>query len=298
MASKSPIISLQSNRNWIMLLLLVLLFISGCSTGTIKDTATKEELDILHEPSAALKQMTVKSDAMLNYSSYNAMLMNNNMFVDTSYYQQHPITRGDIVMFQTGDSRFPTDFGRIIGLPNEEVQLVKGHVYIHARKLAAFYGSEYREQKAGDGETPTSMAESVKLEQGEYFVLGDNWKRSFYDSQSVGPMKASSIKGKVLGWEGPKTAWDFKQGVIVAKEPKRVAIVRNVTANALHVRSVDEIMGIAHLEALWANVKQEEEIEALEIGDKVSFELVGEFKFQIPLQVTVTNFKRIGSVFE
>ena len=71
-------------------------------TDTITDTVTKEELDIILDPVSSLVKVTINSDSMLNYSSYNAMLMDNNVFLDKAYYQNHTIARGDIVMFQTG----------------------------------------------------------------------------------------------------------------------------------------------------------------------------------------------------
>ncbi len=280
-----------------LVFLLVLLFTGGCKTDTITDTVTKEELDIIRDPVSSLVKVTINSDSMLNYSSYNAMLMDNNVFLDKAYYQNHTIARGDIVMFQTGDTRIPADFGRIIGLPEEEVHLKGGHIYIDGKRLDSFYGSESRGEPNGEKE-PTSLKHPVTLGEGEYFVLGDYWRRSFNDSQAAGPITSSEIVGKVVGWEGPKAAWDYQQGVIVGIEPDRVAIVRNVSVNALRVRSTEEIMGMAHPEALWAIVEHKEDIQALKIGDTVKYELIGDFKLTTPLQAKAANFERIGSLFE
>ncbi|MFB9324611.1 signal peptidase I [Paenibacillus aurantiacus] len=284
-------------RTRMLVWLLVALLAGGCDTDTIADTVTKEELDVIRKPVDSLIKVTVNSDAMLNYSAYNAMPAGNDVFLDKTYYRHHPIARGDIVRFQTRDARLPADFGRIIGLPGEEVHLKDGHIYIDAKQLDAFYGSEFREKPHQEKE-PTSLKEPVTLEEDEYFVLGDYWSRSFNDSQTAGPLASSKIIGKVVGWEGPKTVWDYQQGIIVGKESGRVAIVREVSANALRVRSTEELINMAYPEALWANVDQEAEIGALRIGDEVTYTLIGDFELTTPLQAKATNFVRVGSVFD
>ncbi|WP_397376149.1 hypothetical protein [Paenibacillus sp. sptzw28] len=39
------------------------------------------------------------------------------------------------------------------------------------------------------------MKHPVTLGEGEYFVLGDYWRRSFNDSQTAGPITSSEIVG-------------------------------------------------------------------------------------------------------
>lgn len=278
-----------------LVFLAVLLFAGGCETDTITDAVTKEELDIIREPVPAWTKVTINSDAMLNYSSYNPMLAGNSVYVDKAYYRERAIARGDIVMFRTEDAR--GDFGRIIGLPTEEVDLKNGFIYIDGNKLDAFYGSEFRGKPNAEKE-PTSLDQPVALGDNEYFVLGDYWRRSLNDSQTAGPFRSDVIMGKVVGWDGPKTAWDYQQGVIVGIASDRVAIVRDVSANALRVRSTEEIMNIAYPEALWAYVESRQELQSLKIGDIVKYELIGNFKLTTPLQARAGHFERIGSLLE
>ena len=52
---------------------------------------------------------------------------------------------------------------RVIGLPNETIEIVEGNIYINGKKIKENYGK---------GET--SDYPTTKLKSDEYFVLGDN----------------------------------------------------------------------------------------------------------------------------
>ncbi|MDO5141271.1 MAG: signal peptidase I, partial [Eubacteriales bacterium] len=79
---------------------------------------------------------------------------------------------------------------RIIGLPDETVQIINGSIYIDGVEIE----SEYT-----DGISLGGIAENVvELRKDEYFVLGDNADSS-EDSRfaNIGNVKRSSIKGKL-----------------------------------------------------------------------------------------------------
>ena len=72
---------------------------------------------------------------------------------------------------------------RVIGLPNETIEISNNNIYINGKKI---------KDKYGDG--TTSDYQKIKLKKDEYFVLGDNRENS-RDGRSIGPIKKEKIKG-------------------------------------------------------------------------------------------------------
>lgn len=78
---------------------------------------------------------------------------------------------------------------RVIGLPNERLQIVDGNVYINGRILKGDYG--YKTQVYG------CCATEITLKENEYFLLGDN-RDSSLDCRVWGPLNISNIKGVIV----------------------------------------------------------------------------------------------------
>lgn len=72
---------------------------------------------------------------------------------------------------------------RVIGMPNETIEIIDNKIYIYGKKI---------EDKYGNG--ITSDYPKTKLKKDEYFVLGDN-RESSMDSRSIGPIKEEKLKG-------------------------------------------------------------------------------------------------------
>jgi signal peptidase I len=94
--------------------------------------------------------------------------------------------RGEIIVF-----RYPLDperrfIKRIIGLPGDEVSVSQGIVYINGIPLEEPY---INTPPIYDGEWP--------VEEGRYFVLGDNRNNSS-DSQNWGSLESEDIIGKAV----------------------------------------------------------------------------------------------------
>lgn len=78
---------------------------------------------------------------------------------------------------------------RVIGLPNEQLQIIDGHVYINGTILEDDYG--YPTEKYGCAASVVSLGET------EYFLMGDNRDGSL-DCRTWGAVDIENIKGIVV----------------------------------------------------------------------------------------------------
>ena len=117
-----------------------------------------------------------------------------------AYDVGHP-ERFDIVVFDREDHK--KNVKRVIGLPGETVQIRGGYLFIDGELLSAADGLE-QVSLAGRADTP------IKLEQDEYFLLGDN-RDSSEDSRfaNIGNVKREQIQGKVWFRIFPLLKLDF-----------------------------------------------------------------------------------------
>ena len=126
-----------------------------------------------------------------NHSMEKTLLEDDNVLIDMISYRFHDPKRFDIIVFKqngTGDYLIK----RIIGLPNETVQIVDGKFLINGEQLKDIKGLDAPEE-AGLAASP------IKLSVGEYFVVGDNRAESIdsrYDA--VGIVTSTKITGRMF----------------------------------------------------------------------------------------------------
>ena len=77
---------------------------------------------------------------------------------------------------------------RVVGLPNEQIRIAKGRVYVNGQLLE----EPYVEKQDGWTYTPT-----ITLGADQYYVLGDNRIESL-DSRVFGPLNVNQIIGKLI----------------------------------------------------------------------------------------------------
>jgi len=129
----------------------------------------------------------------MDYTLYNGQYALAARYVD--------IQRGDIIMAHVQVKRSwieddPVEdtivtipiIKRVVGLPNEQIHINKGKVYINGQPL----DEPYIELRDGWTYVPT-----VTLGPNQYYVLGDNRIESL-DSRIFGPLDADLIIGKLI----------------------------------------------------------------------------------------------------
>ncbi len=133
--------------------------------------------------------------SVIGVSMEPALYNGQEVLVNRFVYRISSPDRGDIVAFlPNGNKNAHYYLKRVVGLPGEKVQIIKGYVYIDGLLL--------EEDESFDKIADAGIADmEVVLGNDEYFVLGDNRNNS-EDSRSgnLGPIKKDTIAGKV--WFG------------------------------------------------------------------------------------------------
>lgn len=101
-------------------------------------------------------------------------------------YKLSDIKRNDIIVLKEKIDN-EVIIKRVVGLPGEEVRISNGKVYINNKEYEDNYSY---------GEILDEI-DTIKLQDDEYFVLGDNRLVS-KDSRSFGAIKKDNIMGKTI----------------------------------------------------------------------------------------------------
>jgi len=127
------------------------------------------------------------------------------LLVDKLTYRFRAPRRGEVIVFHHASQVY---IKRIIGLPEEEVDIVKGKIYIDGELLEET--PDFPQTSYSDNGPRTIPPE-------HYFVLGDNRNHSS-DSHSFGPISRSDIVGKVWLCYWPSSKWGLSPEYSVTPE--------------------------------------------------------------------------------
>lgn len=129
------------------------------------------------------------------------------LVIDLATYRIRDIERGEVVVF-----RYPFDpslyfVKRIIGLPNEVVEIRNGVVSVRT------VGGEIivLNEPYISSENRTQESNTTTLGENEYFVMGDNRSGSS-DSRVWGPLQKKFISGRVLMRLYPLSTFEYLPG--------------------------------------------------------------------------------------
>ena len=120
------------------------------------------------------------------------------IFINKFVYRLEPIHRGDVVVFWFPRDTSKSYIKRVIGLPGDMVEMLRGEVFVNGQKLEEPYVQpEFR---------GTQSFRAARVGAAEYFVLGDH-RNSSNDSRVWGTVPREFIYGKAQLVYWPIDRW-------------------------------------------------------------------------------------------
>lgn len=116
------------------------------------------------------------------------------LLIDELTYHFRAPERGEVIVFKPPISTYQNYIKRIIALPNEEIDFKENSGFVIKNQKEQ--NGATLEENYLTPETPTRGEKNVKLEDKNYFVMGDNRTQSS-DSRVFGPVFKGSITGRV-----------------------------------------------------------------------------------------------------
>src|SRR6266436_5278970 len=111
------------------------------------------------------------------------------IFINKFVYRFEPIERGDVVVFWYPLDRTKSFIKRIVALPGETVEILRGMVYVNGDPLPEPYVPSQYEDVMDFG--------PMRMPRDSYFVMGDH-RISSNDSRVFGPVASRFISGRAV----------------------------------------------------------------------------------------------------
>ncbi|TKC18876.1 S26 family signal peptidase [Robertmurraya kyonggiensis] len=188
---------------------MIISLLSACtaSTNSLIDSETSPNIQIVED---------IGSDTVLvEYTLDNMERGKHDYYEQPIVIKQNietkNLTRGSVVWFE--DEIGEQKIARVVGVPNEKIEIEDGQILINDQQLDSFYGSAHRagldkqeflqamkgsksnyDEKAVQ-ETFEKDLEKMSLDEKDYFLVSDDW---FRGEMSV--VEEKRILGLVLGY--------------------------------------------------------------------------------------------------
>jgi len=111
------------------------------------------------------------------------------IIVNKFVYRFRPITRGDVVVFWYPKDPSVSFIKRVVGVPNDTVEIRKGVLFVNGRRVEEGYvRAQFNDRETYD---------PVTVPRGYYYVLGDH-RNSSNDSRNWGEVPEKYVYGKAV----------------------------------------------------------------------------------------------------
>ncbi len=244
------------NRFRIVTILICIVFVFAISTlllvsklNTKKSESTNKSVSQKLTPSVTM----IPFEQTMNIIGIHGSSMIPNFLdgefysVDRNYYISHPLRRGDVVLFFLPSNvkyAQPIEYvKRVIGLPNESINISTGKVYINGEPLSEPYISPDIKTTIFPG---SFIQEGVEftIPHDQFFVLGDNRTHSS-DSRDRGFISRANIIGKISTrvenyippTSSPEQMEIMKKNDLIESVGQKIEIMRSVTDMCSHLSS-------------------------------------------------------------
>jgi len=158
----------------------------------------------------------IQSFSIPSTSMNPTMLPGDRVVASLNYYNNNSIQQGDIVVFNSPQGDIWTF--RVIGLPNDSIEIKEGKVYVNNQLNELTTTGEYllddqeviqyQEQLnqtktiktlryKNISMTDKQIFDKIEVPENEYFLMGDN-RDNAYDSRFLGTIKRDDILGRVV----------------------------------------------------------------------------------------------------
>jgi signal peptidase I len=111
-------------------------------------------------------------------------------------FQLEPVHRGDVVVFVYPEDQTKDFIKRVVAIPGDVVEIKDGMLILNGVKVDAPY-THYEAGPSERSTSPRDTLDAVKIQPGQYFMMGDNRDRS-YDSRFWGPVSRDAIEGRAM----------------------------------------------------------------------------------------------------